>query len=203
LPAAVQRKLSALVGRPLFWVLAVGLLAGWPLVSGLLRRPPPVPEVLGNLPPFTLVEPGGGKVDRDALAGRVWLLGFVDTGCVECAERLGSALERLQYRLRNVGAAVGILEVAIPAANPLLDPAGELGRHHANPRQWRVGTGPDARRLLGEVGALSLSRAPSLEAGGAVALVDAQGRLRAVEGVDTPASQDRLISEMTVLLNSR
>lgn len=183
-------------------MLAVAFLAGWPFVSGLLRRPPPLPEVLGTLPPFTLVEPGGQKLDRDALAGRVWLLGFVDTGCVACAERLGSALERLQYRLRNVGPAVGILEVAVPAANPVLDPASELSRHHANPRQWRFGMGPDARRLLGEVGALSLSRAPSLEAGGAVALVDVQGRLRAVEGVDTRASQDRLISEMSVLLNS-
>jgi hypothetical protein len=183
-------------------VLVVGLLAGWPFVSGLLRRPPPLPEVLGALPPFTLVEPSGQKLDLEALAGRVWLVAFVDTGCVECAERLGGALERLQYRLRNVGSAAGILEVAVAAANPVLDPAGELSRHHANPRQWRVGTGPDARRLLGEVGALSLSRAPSLEAGGAVALVDAQGRLRAVEGVDTPASQDRLISKVSVLLNS-
>jgi hypothetical protein len=161
-----------------------------------------VPDVLGTLPPFTLVEGGGQQLDRQALAGRVWLLGFVDTGCVACAERLGAALERLQYRLRNVGQAAGILEVAVASANPVLDPQGELSRHHANPRQWHVATGPDARRLLAEVGALSLGRAPSLEAGGAVALVDAQGRVRAVEGVETPDALDRLVSEMTVLLNS-
>jgi hypothetical protein len=129
-------------------------------------------------------------------------VGFVDTGCLDCAERLGSALERLQYRLRNVGSAAGILEVAVPTAAPVLDPASELTLHHANPRQWRMGAGPDARRLLGELGALSLGHASSLEAGGAVVLVDGQGRVRAVENVETPDAQNQLISAVTVLLNS-
>ena len=195
--------LSALVGRPLFWVLAVALLAGWPLVSGLLRRPPRVPDVLGTLPPFTLTEADGARLDRAGLAGRVWLVGFVDTGCVACAERLGSALERLQYRIRNVGPAAGILEVAVASPNPVVDLASERARRHANPRQWRTVSGPDAGRLLGEVGALALGRAPALEAGGAVALVDAQGRVRGVEGVEAPESVNRLISEMTLILNIR
>jgi len=189
------------VGRPWFWVLAVGLLAGWPLLSGLLRRPPSVPAVLGTLPPFTLVEPGGARLDRDRLAGRVWLVGFLDTGCVACAERLGTALERLQYRIRNVGAAAGILEVAVPSANPVVDVGAELTRRHANPRQWRTVGGPDARKLLGEVGALSLGRAAQLEAGGALALVDARGRVRAVESVEAPEAFDRLISQLTLVLN--
>jgi hypothetical protein len=161
-----------------------------------------VPADLGSLPPFTLVETGGQRLDRESLAGRIWLVGFVDTGCLDCADRLGSALERLQYRLRNVGSAAGILEVALPAAVPVLDPSSELNGRHANPRQWRMGVGPDARRLLGEVGALSLGRAASLEAGGAVALVDGQGRVRAVENVETPDGQNRLVSALTVLLNS-
>jgi hypothetical protein len=192
-----------LVGRPLFWALAVAVLAGWPLVSGLLRRPPALPETLGTLPPFSLAEPGGERVDRASLAGRVWLLGFVDTGCPACAERLGRALERLQYRIRNVGPAAGILEVSLPSANAVVDVGSEMTRRHANPRQWRTASGPDARRLLAEVGALSLGRAPALEAGGAVALVDSQGRVRAVEGVEAPASVDRLISETTLILNIR
>jgi protein SCO1 len=184
-------------------VLAVAVLAGWPLVSGLLRRPPAVPEILGTLPPFSLVEPGGERVDRASLAGRLWLLGFVDTGCPACAERLGSGLERLQYRIRNVGQAVGILEVAIPSANTVVDVGSEMTRRHANPRQWRTASGPDARRLLGEVGALSLRAAPALEAGGAVVLVDAEGRVRAVEGVEAPESIDRLVSKTTLILNIR
>jgi len=120
---------------------------------------------------------------------------------VACAERLGSALERLQYRIRNVGPAAGILEVAVASANPVVDLASELTRRHANPRQWRTASGPDAARLLAEVGALSLSRAPLLEAGGALALVDAQGRVRAVEGIEASESVNRLISEMTLILN--
>jgi hypothetical protein len=191
------------VGRPLFWVVAVGLLAGWPLVSGLLRRPPRVPEVLGTLPPFHLAEPGGLPLDNAGLAGRVWLVGFLDTGCVACAERLGTALERLQYRIRNVGTAAGILEVGVPSANPVVDLASEMSRRHANPRVWRAVGGADAQRLLSEVGALSLNRGPQLEAGGALALVDAQGRVRAVEGIEAPAAVDRLISELTLILNIR
>jgi hypothetical protein len=189
------------VGRPLFWVLAIALLAGWPLVSGLLRRPPAVPGVLGTLPPFELVETSGARIDRAALAGRVWLLGFVDTGCVSCAERLGAALERVQYRIRNVGPAVGVLEVGVAGANPVVDLNREVVRHHANPRQWRSASGPDARRLLAEIGALVPTHGPMLEAGGALVLVDALGRVRAVEGIEAQASMDRLVSELTVLLN--
>jgi hypothetical protein len=191
------------VGKPLFWILLVGVLAGWPLVSGLLRRPPAIPGVLGVLPPFSLVEPGGEQLDRAALEGRVWLVGFLDTGCTACAERLGNALERAQYRIRNVGSAVEILEVAIPSDNPVVDVAGEKSRHHANPRQWLTASGPDGRRLLAEVGALSLSRAAALEAGGALALVDGKGRVRAVEGVDSADGLDRLVSATTLILNIR
>lgn len=191
------------MGRPLFWIVFVGVLAGWPLVSGLLRRPPPVPLILGALPPFSLVEPGGEHLDRAGLEGRVWLIGFLDTGCTACAERLGSALERVQYRMRNVGSAVGILEVAIPSVNPVVDVDGEKSRHHANPRQWRTASGPDARRLLAEVGALSLSHAHQLEAGGALALVDGQGRVRAVEGIEAADALNRLVSATTLILNIR
>lgn len=159
--------------------------------------------MLGTLPPFQLAEPGGAALDKAGLAGRVWLVGFLDTGCLACAERLGTALERVQYRLRNVGTAAGILEVGVPSANPVVDLGSEMSRRHANPRLWRVVGGADARRLLSEVGALSLSLGPQLEAGGALALVDAQGRVRAVEGIEAPASLDRLISELTLILNIR
>jgi hypothetical protein len=155
------------------------------------------------LPPFRLVESGGEPLDRAGLDGRVWLIGFLDTGCTACAERLGSALERVQYRIRNVGSAVGILEVAMPSDNPVVDVAGERSRHHANPRQWLTASGPDARRLLAEMGALSLSHAAGLEAGGAVALVDGKGRVRAVEGVEAADALNRLVSATTLILNIR
>ncbi len=201
LPRSVQGTVAFLVGRPLFWVLAVGVLAGAPLLSGLLRQPPSVPPVLGTLPPFSLTESSGTHLDNAALAGRVWLLGFVDTSCIACAGRLGGALERLQYRIRNVGPSVEMLEVAVAAANPAVDVKEDMARRHANPRQWHTASGPDARRLLAEVGALALSRGAMLEAGGAVALVDRSGRVRAIEGVEAPASVDRLVSQLTLILN--
>lgn len=177
------------------------MLAGWPLVSGLIRRPPPPPAILGVLPAFELTDAAGIHLDARSLAGRVWILGFVDTACVACAERSGAALERLQYRSRNVGTAVGMLSIAVDTATPVVDLSHEAVRHHANPRQWRVAGGPDAARLLAALSALAPERAAMLEAGGALALVDAQGRVRAVEGIESPASMDRLVSAMTLLLN--
>ena len=127
----------------------------------------------------------------------------MDTGCVACAERASSALERVQYRSRNVGTAVGILSVAVDTGAPVIDLPREAARHHANPRQWRVAGGADAAKLLAAVSALAPRRAEMLAAGAALALVDAQGRVRAVEGIEAPASRDRLVSDMTVLLNMR
>lgn len=180
----------------------MGVLAGVPLVSGLLRRSPPVPEVLGSLPPFELTEPNGAHLDRSALEGRAWVLAFVETGCVACAERVGGTLEVLQYRLRNAGPAVGMLEVAVTAPNSVVDLSSDQLRRHANPRQWHIATGPDSRRLLAEVGALAPLRGPMLEAGAAFALVDGQGRVRAIEGVEAPGALDRLVSKLTLILNT-
>jgi hypothetical protein len=194
---------AGLVGRPVFWVVAVLLLGGWPLVSGLLRRPPPPPPVLGTLPGFELVGSGGERVDRSALAQRVWVIGFADTSCVSCAERLGTALERLQYRSRNVGTAVGLLTVAVGSGLAVVDIAQEALRHHANPRQWRSASGPDAPMLMSALAAMVPERSAMLKTGGALVLVDGEGRIRGVDSVDTQVSMDRLVSDMTVLLNSR
>jgi hypothetical protein len=150
-----------------------------------------------------LVQPDGVRLTRETLAGRVWLLGFVDTTCVACSERLGSALERLQYRIRNVGPGVGILEVGLPAEQPAVDLATDTLRRHANPRLWRTASGPEARRLLGEVGAVAPWRAPMLEAGRALVLVDAHGRVRAIESIEVADSVDRLVSKLTLVLNTR
>jgi hypothetical protein len=179
----------------------MAVLAGWPLVSGLLRRPPPVPDVLGTLPPFSLAGLHGEHFDRESLKGRAWLIGFVDAGCLACAERVGAALEVLQYRLRNAGPAAGMLEVEVPAASQVVDLSHDMTRRHANPRQWYVLSGPDARRLLGEVAAMAPLRTEMLEAGAAFALVDARGRVRAVEGIEAPEAMNRLVSKLTVVLN--
>jgi hypothetical protein len=189
------------VASPWFWACAVGLLAGWPLVAGLLRRPAAPPPILGPLPTFTLEGSSAERVDNAALAGRVWLVGFLDAGCTACGVRLGHALERLQYRLRNVGPAVGMLEVGLSAATPIGFLEQERSRRHANPRQWQIATGPDATRLLAGVGALAANRAPILEAGSALVLVDAQGRVRAVQSVEAEAEVDQLLSQLTMLLN--
>jgi hypothetical protein len=193
--------LASLVGRPLFWVALIAALAGPLVVSSVLRRPLAVPEVLGTLPPFELQGTDGARFDGPGLKGRVWVLGFVDASCLACAERLGKALETLQYRLRNVGSAAGMLEVVVPSNNPVVSFPDELTHHHANPRLWHVAEGSDARRLLAEVGALAPLRGPMLEAGGALALVDGQGRVRAVEGTEAPGALDGLVAKMTLILN--
>lgn len=193
--------MARLVGRPLFWVGLVAVLAGVPLGSGLLRRPPAPPPVLGTLPPFELAAPGGERIDRATLAGRVWMVGFVDTACVPCGERLAAAMERLQYRLRNVGSAAGLLSVAVEGRAPLFDLGLEAARHHANPRQWRVAGGPGARPLLGAVRELRPAQAALLDAGGAVVLIDGQGRVRAVESVEQREDADGLVAQMNLLLN--
>jgi hypothetical protein len=194
---------ARLVGRPLFWVVLVSALAAGPLASGLLRRPAPPPPVLGRLPPFELTAPGGERIDREALADRVWLVGFVDLGCVPCAERLTSTLERLQYRMRNVGTAVGLLSVAVQGRAPSVDLAVEAARHHASPRLWRVAGGPGAARLLAAVEGMRPARAEMLGAGAAVALVDGQGRVRTVEGTERTGEVDHLVSQVNLLLNLR
>ncbi len=179
----------------------MGVLAGWPLASGLLRRPLPPPAILGTLPDFALTAPNGARLDNASLAGRVWLVGFVDAGCAACVEGLSGALEHLQHRLRNAGPAVGMLQVLLEGREPVFSLEQELARRHANPRLWWTAQGPKAARLLLDVEALAPRQADGLGAGRALLLVDGRGRIRAVEAIETEEGVNRLLSQLTLLLN--
>jgi hypothetical protein len=153
------------------------------------------------MPSFSLEGPAGERTDDAALAGRVWLLGFLDARCAACGARLGNALEGLQYRLRNVGPSVGLLVVGTSAGTPLVALEEQRLEHHANPHRWRIAAGTGGAQFLGGLAVLAAQSPSQLESGRALALVDAQGRLRAVGGVEDKAEVDQLLSQLTLLLN--
>src|SRR5438093_7367275 len=86
-----HRRFSALVGRPAFWAVFVGVLFALPLVRALRRQLPAAPPVLATIGSFSGTIAGGNRPDRlgqpldDAeLAGAPWIATFMDPADPKC-----------------------------------------------------------------------------------------------------------------------
>src|SRR5690242_9052751 len=83
-PAGVQgwpAWVTALVGRPLFWLAVVAVGVAVPVLGQVLRRPPPPLPHLGTLPDFRLIDQEGHPFGGAELRGKVWVAGFIFTRC--------------------------------------------------------------------------------------------------------------------------
>lgn len=85
----------------LWAILAVALAVVAALAWNAARpeSPQAAPEVLGELPEFSLVDQHERPVDRATLAGRPWIADFIFTRCVVSCPRMTFAMRRLRAEL--------------------------------------------------------------------------------------------------------
>ena len=200
--------------RLLLWailVLALVAVAGAAAWSrwGARREPPPV---LGEVPPFSLVNRDGRTVTRDDLAGAPWIADFVFTRCAASCPMMTDRMARLAKDL-DLGAAVARGVPRIHLVSFSVDPghdtpavlAAYAGRYKA-PTNWLFLTGPqEAIHRLSRDG-FKLAVAP---AGGPAdepilhstrfVLVDARSRIRGYYDGFDPESVEKLEQDLEVL----
>jgi hypothetical protein len=170
----VQRRISALVGFPGFWIGLVLLLFGAPFVRGLLGRAPPAPPVLGAFPPLAEVR------------GAAFVANVICHDCGSGGALASETMRLLQHRSRNLGDALRLVSFAPGVAHASVE---EL-RRHAGARWQIVETAP------GDV----LTQFPG---GRGLVLVDEKSRLRGrYDGSGTEAI-DAVLRDASVILNSR
>jgi len=159
---AVPREegLRRLVGRPGFWLIAMVVLAGGPLLSGLLRHPPPTLPVLGQLPPT-----GTGR-----------LVTFADPRCAECMASSAEALRGLARHLRSVRPGFDLEWVVL----------GDAPGFEAGPATVIA----DPRRAAPLLSFLQRTPAEGqLRRGQRAVLVDARGRIRALPALGADSGE--------------
>lgn len=134
--------------RPRWWrfwllglvcvVLATATLAAWACLRSAV---PERLEILGRVPPFTLVERSGKPVTLDDLLGKVSVVNFFYTRCGDTCPLQSAHLARLQAEF----AATTDLRLVSITGDPDHDTPAVLGayaaRYHADPRRWVFLTG--------------------------------------------------------------
>lgn len=210
-PRREPNRLGAIVGRPIFWIVAIGVLFALPLVRSLLRKLPPEPPVLGEISAFQTTYAAGDRVgtafSSQELAGRVWMLSFVEPGDPSC-EKLGEAFTKVQRRARNLGDEFRIITVVPGGAD-----AGKVGefaaRHHANPRRWWYLAVPaavetevsQAMHRAGVLVAVMGGAASRVHGQHLTALVDRRGRLRGFYDVVSETGRNAILSDAGLIAN--
>lgn len=185
---------------PFFWAAVAGLVA-IPALRPLLRHVPDPPPVLGQLPPFALVDQQGRTVGLDDLRGEVWVANFFFTSCPTVCPKLMRAAKALDERFARSDVPVRMVSVTVDPQNDtparLLDYAREYG---LDTSRWDLLTGsPEAVRALVVGGfATHMGERGDVGAGGQPAtgelmdiahsthfvLVDGRGRIRGYYGSD-------------------
>ena len=140
----LNRTASALVARPLFWVGAIALLAGWPAVWAVRAPLPPPPPVLATLPAFSLTSQDGASFGSRELEGKVWVASFVFTRCTTVCPAVTATMARIQDRTRNLEPAFHLVSFSVDPAFDTPARLAEYARaHRASPRLWTFLTGPE------------------------------------------------------------
>ncbi len=115
------------------------------LAAGACQRPA-APPVLGDVPPFQLVERTGEPYGSAQLAGRVWVANFIFTTCPDVCPALTSEMKGLDARL----AADERPERVSFSVDPTRDTPEVLTRYAE-----RYGAGPQWVFLTGERSAIA------------------------------------------------
>jgi protein SCO1/2 len=210
--AAVRMDAAArtAVGRPLFWIVAIAVLAGWPLVWSLRTPVPPPAPILGAVPAFQLIDQDGRAFGSKDLAGRVWVASFIFTRCETVCPTVTAQMARVQARARDLEPALHLVSFSV---DPDHDTPARLAAyakvHRANPRMWTFLTGPAAavQEMVQKGFRVSMGRDPNdpspagISHGTHLVLVDGQGRLRGYYASEEPDAVERVVRDAALLVN--
>jgi protein SCO1/2 len=142
-PAARRGAVARLVGSPIFWALACGLLFGVPILRSVRRQLGAAPAVLGALPAFTLTDQTGRPFGTRELEGKVWVSDFIFTACQEACPLLSQRMQDVARRTKQLGPDFHLVSISVdPGRDTPARLAEYAARYGANPVRWSFLTGP-------------------------------------------------------------
>jgi len=162
--------------------------------------------VLGDVPPFSLIDSTGRTFTNDDVAGKTWLANFIFTRCSGPCQELSARMRSLQYALKAKGSQVKIVSISI---DPKFDTPARLSlfakRYNADPDRWFFLTGESQKYThnLMRHGFMQTVMPASDDApiqhSNYVAVVDRNGRIRSVRDGMLPASKRLILHDLDKL----
>ena len=187
-------KAPAFLKNPFLWWFIIGIVT-LTAIRPMLRRVPEPPQVIGQVPAFTLTAADGHPFGSEDLRGQVYIASFFFTRCRTICPAIMHGMHRLQdgFTQRNI---TGVRLVSI-SVDPEYDTpevlrayATELG---VDPARWTLLTGDvdKVRAAVIQGFKTPMEAAPSPAEGlidiahtGTVVLVDGTGGIRGYYGTD-------------------
>lgn len=212
-PHRLEERISALVARPLFWVIFVGLLALFPIVRAVTHTIPKPPALKLPLASFALTDQRGRPFGLDDLKGRVWVANFVFLSCPTVCPKLTERMVKLQHRSRHLGDAFHLVTFTVDPEN---DTPARLASYatsyHADPARWSFVTGTlgDVETTVVKGFKIAMGKEPTAEGSGLfsifhgekLVLIDADGDIRGYYDADD-AGADDLLRDADIIINTR
>jgi protein SCO1/2 len=201
--AAVQRLLAGLFGRPVFWVVFVGIAFVLPITRVVRTKLPPRLPIFGTISDFELVDQNDRPYGTSELKGRVWLASAIQTASGPQAEKLAGELGKIQNRVVNLGPAFHMVTLGLDPAADTQPALLEFTRHRrVSPRMWSFLSGNGdavhaAQQALGLHAEGAAPRTGPMD----VVLVDAQMRVRGRYDLSDPDAIDTLLYHTGLLVN--
>jgi protein SCO1/2 len=161
----------------------------------LTRHEPEAPPVLYTIPDFQIVDQDGRPFDRAAMAGKVWVVGFMFTSCPSICPKISRAMLDLQHKFDAFEIDAHLLSVSV---DPETDEPAVLKRYAeglgVDPARWRFVTGSRPAMEALVVGGFKQAMDKQAPADGAtmydiahtskLVLVDAEGGVRGFYSID-------------------
>lgn len=140
--ASTGGRVARIVGRPIFWVVAVAVLFGLPLARAFVREVPPSPPVLGVVPPFEMTDQQAAPFGTPNLRGKVWVADFIFTACQTMCPVLTQKMALLTQRARHLGPDVHFVSFSVDPERDTPEKLAAYARtYHADPHKWSFLTG--------------------------------------------------------------
>lgn len=193
--------------RAILVIAALGAGLGFALFESSLRPRPPLP-VLGEIPPFHLVDERGAPFGVDSLAGHVNIVDFIFTRCASSCPRLTARMGELQDLLARGKSSARLVSFSVDPDNDTPAVLTEYAAQaHADLSRWSFVTGPleEVERAAVKGFKVSVARV-ARDAGDSevihgewFVLVDAQGRVRGYYSVPERADLEPLVKDVQTL----
>ncbi len=162
--------------------------------------------VLGDVPPFSLIDITGKTITNDDFVGQPWVANFVFTRCSGPCQELSARMRSIQYALREKASAVQLVSISI---DPKYDTPAKLGvfakRYNAEPAMWHFLTGDSQDEIhnLMRHGfmqtVMPASDEEPIQHSNYMVIVDRDGKIRAVRDGMLPASKRLILHDLEKL----
>lgn len=205
--AHVQALASALAGKPVFWLVIIGVMFTWPILRSIRAERDLPPNLLQNRPAigtvraFSLRDQNGDALGAANLRGRIWVASFTAVDCEPmCAQsqRVLTRMADVRHRTRNLGDAIRLVTFTVDPDRDTPERMRELSTaQRAQSGVWRFVSGP-APQLSDVLGDFQVApRTPQTR----VVLVDGDMAIRGYYDVDDEAAVGLLLRDIGLLLS--